>query len=125
LIVLGGGFLGAQACDDDWLARYQRRLVVLAETMSADAGRVVLARVPYPMGKWRHSNMLDRVDCFDAMLLRSAAAARWSTLDLLHHLCPTRACIAESAGQPIRPDGLHIDGVGAEETARWTLRNLR
>ncbi len=125
LIVLGGGFLGAQACDADWLLRYQRRLVELADAMRVDAGRVVLARVPYPMGKWRHSDVLERVDCFDGMLQRSAAAARWETLDLMHHLCPTRDCVAESQGHPIRPDGLHVDGVGAEEVARWTLGELR
>ena len=46
-------------------------------------------------------------------------------LDLMGYLCPTRACSAESQGKAIRPDGLHFDGVGAEETARWVLRELR
>lgn len=124
LIVLGGAFLGDQACDTDWLEAYQDRLRTLTEAMGPRAGRVVITRVPYPMGRWRHGNLLDRVDCFNAMLQRAATRARVPMLDLMGYVCPTRACIAESQGQPLRPDGLHFDGPGAEETARWILREL-
>jgi hypothetical protein len=124
LIVLGGAFLNDRACDPPWQERYAGRLEALGDVIRASAGRVVVARVPYPIGRWRHSNVLERVDCFDDMLARAAVASRWDTLDLMEHVCPTRACIAESGGQPIRPDGLHFDSVGAEETARWTLAEL-
>ena len=46
------------------------------------------------------------------------------TVDLKSHVCPTTACTLLSQGEPIRPDGLHFDGVGAEETAAWTLGEI-
>jgi len=125
LLVLGGAFLGDQACDAPFLTAYERRVLALIEAMGERAGRVVITRVPYPMERWRHGNVLDRVDCFNDMLRRTSAKARVPMLDLMGYVCPTRACIAESQGQPVRPDGLHFDGKGAEETARWVLRELR
>lgn len=125
LVVQGGAFLNERACEAEWLASYEERVLHLTRAMGSNAGRVVLALVPYPLGGWRHGDVLDRVDCFDGMLRRTAAAGRMHVLDLKGHVCPTRACIVESRGHPIRPDGLHFDGVGAEDTARWTLRELR
>lgn len=124
LLVLGGAFLGDQACDAPWLEAYEKRVLALIAAMGERAGRVVVTRVPYPMGRWRHSNVLDRVDCYNGMLERASAKARVPMLDLMGYVCPTRACVAESNGHPLRPDGLHFDGEGAEETARWVLREL-
>lgn len=124
LLVQGGAFFGDQTCDRAWLESYQERILFLVRAMGKDAGRVVLASVPYPMDRWRYGNLLDRVDCFNGMLRRTAAKGNLPMLDLMGHLCPTRACNDESQGLPIRPDGLHFDGVGAEETARWALREL-
>lgn len=125
LIINGGAYFGDQACKPGWLASYEKRVLALTKAMGANAGRVVITRVPYPMGDWRHSNVLERVDCFNKMLEGTAAKGRLQLLDLMGYLCPTRACIADSNGKPVRPDGLHFDGVGAEETARWVLHELR
>ncbi|MCC6557086.1 MAG: hypothetical protein IT372_29390 [Polyangiaceae bacterium] len=125
LIVLGGAFFNEMACDPAWLAAYEGRLLALVKAMGPGAGRVALTRAPYPMGRWRRSNVLERVDCFNGMLQRTAERARLAVLDLMGHVCPTRGCRVESQGEPIRPDGLHFDGTGAEQTARWVLRELR
>lgn len=133
LLVLGGAFLGDQACEQAWLDSYEQRILTLKEAMGASAGRVVLTRVPYPMGGWRHGNVLGQADCYNEMLRKTAEKAHLPSLDLMGYLCrargdgPSRAgdCMTESQGKPIRPDGLHFDGVGAEETARWVLRELR
>jgi hypothetical protein len=125
LVVQGGAFLNERACEPAWLASYEERVLGLTRAMGQNAGRVVLALVPYPMDRWRHGTVLDRVDCFDEMLRKTAEKAHLGVVDLKEYVCPTRACNIESRGHPIRPDGLHFDGVGAEETARWTLRELR
>lgn len=150
LLVLGGAFLGDQACEPAWLDSYEQRILTLKEAMGASAGRVVLTRVPYPMGGWRHGNVLGQADCYNEMLRKTAGKARLPVLDLMGYLCRARGdgeggasaplgggpgganrpegpgeCMTESQGRPIRPDGLHFDGVGAEETARWVLRELR
>jgi hypothetical protein len=84
----------------------------------------VITRVPYPMKDWRHGDVPARVDCFNGMLVSTARKHGFQILDLMRYLCPTPACLVESQGKPIRPDGLHFDGVGAEETARWVLGEL-
>lgn len=124
LLVQGGAFFGEQVCDPAWLDSYQDRILSLVRAMGPSAGRVVIATVPYPMQRWRWGNLLARVDCFNAMLRRTARTGGLPVLDLMGYVCPTPACNDLSQGQPIRPDGLHFDGVGAEETARWTLREL-
>lgn len=124
LVVQGGAFFGEQTCDAPWLDAYEARILSLVRAMGPAAGRVFLATVPYPMDRWRWGNLLDRVDCFNAMLRRTAEKGHLATLDLMGALCPTRACIDDSHGKPIRPDGLHFDGAGAEDTARWVLREL-
>jgi lysophospholipase L1-like esterase len=45
-------------------------------------------------------------------------------LDLMGHICPTKECVRSINGASQRPDGLHPDGVGAEEMSRWTLAQL-
>lgn len=125
LIVMGGAFFNEKSCERSFQLSYQKRIFELVKAMGANAGRVVITRVPYPMGDWRHSNVQQRVDCFNKLLVETAGKAKLPMLDLMAYLCPTPACMAESQGKAIRPDGLHFDGGGAEETARWVLGELQ
>ncbi|MDI1451384.1 hypothetical protein [Polyangium sp. 6x1] len=125
LVVMGGAFFNEKACEPEWQASYEKRISELADGMGTNAGRIVLTRVPYPIKDWRHGNVPARVDCLNDMLQRAAQKRGWPVLDLMGHVCPTPACRVESDGAPIRPDGLHFDGVGAEETARWALGELK
>ncbi len=125
MITLGGGFLGPRTCKPDWRRAYNVRLASLLDTIQADAGRIVLTLVPYPGERWRTSNMLSLVDCFNDELASIAKAKRIATLDLKSHVCPTTECTLMSNGWPVRNDGLHFDGLGAVETAAWTVGELR
>ena len=124
LIVMGGGFFNEKSCDSSWQASYERRIFALTRSMGTNAGRIVLTRVPYPIKGWRYGNIPARVDCFNTMLASTARKYGFQVLDLMSYLCPTPECLVESQGKPIRPDGLHFDGAGAEETARWVLGEL-
>jgi peptidoglycan/LPS O-acetylase OafA/YrhL len=133
LIVLGGGFFARihvedqweDACEAGWRSAYRDQLVALLDAMAPHAGRVVIALVPYPLGRWRSEGLLERVDCFNDTLKEVARLRGLPTIDLKNHVCPTNDCVLLSDGEPIRPDGLHFDGIGAEETARWTLAQIR
>jgi hypothetical protein len=130
LVVLGGGYLGTHTCERDWRDRYEARLLFLLEAIKNDGGRIVVARVPDPMGRWRTKDMHQRVTCFNASLAAVANKFGADMLDLETHVCPATPdgsdppCNMFSDGEPIRPDGLHFDGVGSEEVARWTLDEL-
>lgn len=126
LIVLGGGYLGPQTCEREWRRTYNERLTSLIHDMGQNAGRVIIALVPYPGQRWRTPNMVELVDCFNEELKRVADAEGKAVIDLKTHVCPNTDCEPlESDGAPIRRDGLHFDGAGAIETARWTLREVR
>ncbi|MBX3263685.1 MAG: acyltransferase [Labilithrix sp.] len=125
LIVLGGAYLGPRTCKRDWRKAYRERLTSLLHAMGSDAGRVILTLVPYPGQRWRTADMVQRVDCFNEELTQIAEIEHLSTLDLKTHVCPTTDCDLLSNGAAIRPDGLHFDGPGAVETARWTLAEVR
>lgn len=124
LVVMGGAFLNEKSCERAFQKQYQARIFELVRGMGANAGRVVLTRVPYPMRDWRHGKVLQQADCLNEMLVETARLGGLGLLDLMSYLCPTPACIAESGGKPVRPDGLHFDGGGAEETARWVLSEM-
>ncbi len=123
-IVLGGGFFSPDACKKQFRIDYEKRFFDLTSAMGNNAGQIVVARVPYPVKHWRHSNVMERVDCFNEVLVGIAQKGHWKMVDLMSHVCPTRECTMESEGKPIRPDGLHFDGGGTEETARWVLDEL-
>ncbi len=124
LIVMGGAFLTTGVCREDFRRAYQDRLGALVDAMGQRAGRVVVALVPAPVGRWRHSDVPERVVCLNAILADFASARALPTLNLMEHVCPGKECTLLSKGEPVRPDGLHFDGVGAEETAAWTLGEL-
>jgi lysophospholipase L1-like esterase len=124
LIVMGGAFFNPDTCTKNFQIDYEKRVLELVQSMGPMAGQIVITRVPYPVKDWRHSNVIERVDCFNQMLVRIAEKGKFDILDLMQHVCPTPACIMESEGKPIRPDGLHFDGGGTEETARWVLGEL-
>lgn len=124
LVVMGGGYFSNDACTPKFQLDYEKRVFELSQAMGPNAGQIVMTRVPYPVKGWRYANVLERVDCFNEMLVRIARQNKWDVLDLMSYVCPSRACNMESAGKPIRPDGLHFDGAGAEDTARWVLGDL-
>ncbi|MBX3198630.1 MAG: acyltransferase [Labilithrix sp.] len=125
LIVLGGAYLGPRTCQRDWREAYRERLTSLLHAMGDSAGRVILTLVPYPGQRWRTADMVQRVDCFNEELSQIAEIEHLPTLDLKTHVCPTPDCNLLDNGAAIRPDGLHFDGPGAAESARWTLAEVR
>lgn len=133
LIALGGGFYARlvidgneeTTCQAGWKRVYRARLLQLIDGIKPAAGRILLMRAPYPLERWRYGDILERVDCFNAIVDDVARLRGLSTLDVMNHICPTPDCQLMSDGHPIRPDGLHPDGVGTEELARWTLKEIQ
>jgi peptidoglycan/LPS O-acetylase OafA/YrhL len=133
LVVLGGGFFAPsvidgqkqRACEPGWRREYARELARNLAALRADGGRVRLVLVPDPVGEWTGVAPHATIACFNDTLREAALAAGGiALLDLAGQLCPEGVCAKESRGAPIRPDGLHFDGPGAEETARWVWSQL-
>jgi peptidoglycan/LPS O-acetylase OafA/YrhL len=134
LVVLGGGFFAPAeidgrwqgACDRGWRREYERELRRQLVAVGPDGGRVFLAVVPYPVGPWDTTATREKVDCFNETLRRAARSVpEVGLLDLQAALCPHATCTVTFDGTPIRPDGLHFSGAGAEDTSRWLLGRLR
>jgi hypothetical protein len=137
LVLLGGGFFapvqidGAwrTACEKEWHEAYSTELARQMKVLGAHGGRVVLARVPYPVDHWASDRWNRATDCFNAMLGEVAAASPGvKLLGLKEQLCPGAdhtSCVLASQGAPVRPDGMHFEGLGGEEIARWVLGQLR
>jgi lysophospholipase L1-like esterase len=131
-LVLGGGFLNRLPLNDGWVsscspefeAAYTARLTELIASIRPLAGRLWMARVPYPVGRWRGRDTLATVDCFNRILERALQPFGVEWVDLMQHVCPTSECRLLDAGSPIRPDGLHFDGAGTENTARFALERV-
>ncbi len=134
LVVLGGGFFARaqvgrswqRACDAGWQRAFEGELGRRLASLAPVAGHLVVAIAPYPVGAWADATPRRLVDCVNDALrggVRRTPGA--TTLELLDHVCPGGACTVESEGEPVRPDGLHFDGRGADATARWVREQLR
>ena len=94
--------------------------------MGTNAGRIVVTRVPKPVGHWQKDEWDRQTACFnDAMSEVAGKIAGASVLDLYAKVCPKDECVLEDQGALLRPDGMHFQGLGAEHTAEWVLGELR
>ncbi|MBK8259549.1 MAG: acyltransferase [Polyangiaceae bacterium] len=139
LVVLGGAFFAPvqidgdwrNACDDKWnraiVAELSRNLL----SLSQHSKKVVVALVPYPVEHWASDKWNRATDCFNNAVREVVAAdtsTKVSLLDLKSQICPGgdhTSCVLKDSGAPIRPDGMHFEGKGAEAIARWTLQQIR
>jgi peptidoglycan/LPS O-acetylase OafA/YrhL len=136
VILLGGAYFSTMnvgtkserwvsVCDPGWRDAFSKRLGALLADIAPWTKRRVVMLAAYPGTQWQTPTIDDDVDCYDHMLRDVATAAGADVLDLNGYLCPDRACTLISHGEPVRPDGLHFDGPGAEDTAHWVLHQLQ
>jgi peptidoglycan/LPS O-acetylase OafA/YrhL/lysophospholipase L1-like esterase len=133
VVILGGAYFSTvkvagrwiSVCDPGWHDAYARRLGDLLGAIAPDTRRRVVVLAAYPVGHWQTPTLDDKVDCYNGILRDAAGATGAEVVDLNGFVCPGRACVVTSRGAPVRPDGLHFDGLGAEDTARWVLAQLR
>ncbi len=111
-------------CDRGWLDAYGDRLAALLRDVAPYTKRRVVMLTTYPGSQWQTPTIDDDVDCYNRMLRDVANREGALVLDLNAYLCPNRQCTFVSHGEPVRPDGLHFDGPGAEEIAHWVLHEL-
>jgi lysophospholipase L1-like esterase len=133
LIVIGGAYFSTvktegrwrSVCDRGWHDAYAKRLEDLIRSLAPYSTRTQLLFAAYPVGHWQTPALDDQVDCYNGIVRDAAAATGASTIDLNAYLCPDRTCVVTSRNEPVRPDGLHFDGLGAEDTARWVVHEVR
>jgi peptidoglycan/LPS O-acetylase OafA/YrhL len=133
VVVLGGAYFSTvkvsgrwqPVCDRGWHDAYAGRLRELLRAIEPGTARRVVVLAAYPVGHWQTPTLDDKVDCYNTILRDAALASGAEVMDLNAFVCPERTCVVTSRGAPVRPDGLHFDGLGAEDTAQWVLAQLR
>lgn len=135
LVILGGGHFAPvevdgkwqRPCEAGWTRVYGAELENDLRKMKPHVAQLWITRVPYALGIWHKAERDGHIDCFNQLVEDVASrVGNVHILDLAKHLCPagSESCTKESAGFPIRPDGLHFAGDGAKETATWVLDQL-
>ena len=112
-------------CHPGWGAPYRERLATLLREIAPHTKRRVVVLAAYPVGKWQTPTRNGDVDCYNRILRDAASDAGADVIDLNAYACPGAKCTMKSREAPVRPDGLHFDGLGAEDTARWVIAQLR
>ncbi len=112
-------------CDPIFDSWYTGQAVAAIAALQPGVPTVYLATAPYYTGPNVISNGRGRVDCLNADY-RAAVAAVPGThlLDLAGRICPGGSCRGTEDGVTLRPDGLHVEGRGAEVVGRWALDEL-
>ncbi len=133
LVLLGGGFFAPvqvdgkwqRACEPGWRSLYVSELGRNLSALAPVGGRIYLALAPAPVGGWAEAAPKATIDCYNDALRDAARRAPGVLIfDLASELCPNGVCARKDRGEPIRPDGMHFGGPGAEEIARWTLGKI-
>lgn len=132
-IVIGGAYFSRVkvdgrsrgVCHPGWGGPYRERLATLLGEIAPHARRRVVVLAAYPVGKWQTPTRNGDVDCYNRILRDAASDAGADVIDLNAYACPGGKCTMKSREAAVRPDGLHFDGLGAEDTARWVLAQLR
>lgn len=136
LVILGGGHFAPvqigdtwqRPCEAGWTKAYGDELEKDLRKMKPYVGQLWITRIPYALGIWHKPERDGHIDCFNQTIEEVAARVKdVRILDLAKHLCPagSASCMTESGGVPIRPDGMHFAGDGANDTARWVLDQVR
>ncbi|MDF2693133.1 MAG: acyltransferase family protein [Labilithrix sp.] len=133
VIVIGGAYFSTvrvdgrrrSVCHPGWHDAYARRLSELLDAMKPFTGRRIVLGAAYPVGKWQTPTLNGNVDCYNRILQDAARSSSAEWIDLNTFVCPEGKCTVMSRDAPVRPDGLHFDGLGAEDTARWVLAQIR
>jgi peptidoglycan/LPS O-acetylase OafA/YrhL/lysophospholipase L1-like esterase len=118
-----------QSCDPVYDAWLQTAFADMLTTMAA-YGPVWLVLPPYDRVYNVEQPFEDRdahTDCTirDFRAAVAAAAPNAALVDLHGFVCPNGpSCVEDVSGIPLRPDGLHFDGAGADIVARWLLSQV-
>lgn len=134
LVFLGGAFLHglpidgqwSKACTPGWDSKFESTLARRLGDLESPEGRVWAVTVPYPLGPYDSDPYRAEVACINASIRKASMAVPGvEVLDLAERLCPKGVCEQESAGAPIRPDGVHYSMDGAAELSRWVLAQIQ
>ena len=130
VVLFGGAFFSKvkidgrwrSVCDPGWTDAFSKRFAARLAEIAPASGKRFVVLPPPPVGKWESPSLADDVACFVRAV--RAGAGDVPLIDLPSKLCPSGRCQMESKGAPVRPDGLHFDGLGAEDIARWALEQV-
>jgi hypothetical protein len=135
LVVLGGGHFAPvevdgkwqHPCEAGWERVYGGEVEEEVRKLVKKSGKVYVAKIPYALKHWIKPGREEMIDCFNQTITSAAKRAGADVLDLKGHLCPggTESCETTSEGEPIRPDGIHFGGKGANKVARWVIDSLK
>ncbi len=118
VIVLGGAFLygitvddkWTYACEPAWHEAFESKVSGWLVQANPSSGRLWLATLPYPLGRYDDEGHRNRVDCINDSirdLVREREGLR--LLDLHALLCPQGTCARTFEDRTIRPDGVHYE----------------
>ena len=127
LVLLAGAYFSKIKADGQYRAAchpgygriYKDKLARRLRAVHALGPTPVVMLAPYPTGRWQTPSRNAEVDCFNASQREAARESDALVVDPLPSLCPNGTCTLTSDGIPVRPDGLHFDGAGADSFARW------
>ncbi|MCU1346826.1 MAG: acyltransferase family protein, partial [Acidimicrobiia bacterium] len=110
-------------CQSEFDSRWQGEADEAMKVLGSSGARVDVVLTPhlrntqiFPLSKDEQDQ---RVDCLNRMLRDSAQRAGANVLDLASFVCP-----ASCEDKGLRPDGVHYDGTGGPQVARWLLDQL-
>ncbi len=133
VLMLSGAFLYGihvegrftKACHPEWDRRFEAKLDPWIASAGAEARRLWVTTVPYPLGRYDTEAYRAEVDCINASIRKIVARHPGvRVLDLAALVCPGGTCPREREGVDIRPDGVHFDLEGARGVAAKVLEEL-
>jgi hypothetical protein len=115
-------------CDPEFVPHFLDALDRGVTTLGSRGARVVLSTSAYAIsmgGESATRSIRALTRCGNGLLRAFAAQHSLPLVDLQQLLCPDGdTCRETLEGAPLRPDGMHYQGTGAELVGSWMLQQL-
>jgi len=125
--LLGGRWLSE--CDPAFASHFVAALDAGVAQLAARGAHVVLTTAAYSTllgGEAANAPVRADTKCVNTLIrLYASSHPRIQLVDLQRYVCPMRdRCLDTMRGAPLRPDGVHYRGPGAQIVARWVFAQV-
>lgn len=112
-------------CQPEFDTLYRREVDAALDVLGHRGAEVVVATVPPTTREALPVDPKERAGCLNRIYQAAARAhPRATVLDVEGWACPGAGCRTKVDGRPLRPDGVHFEGPGADALATWALPQL-
>jgi lysophospholipase L1-like esterase len=111
-------------CDPDYQRVFYQDLREAISRLGKGGATVALTTTAHHVNFGGVEESRRKIQCLNAIRTRVAEETSAELIDLYQWTCPEQKCVELTGNTPLRSDGVHYRGAGADATSAWLLDQL-